>query len=254
MDKVKIKPKSIIGIDQSCEKGFYLFKPYWNTNIITRVEKLNIEDLSMEEAMFIFDVNTPPEAIKKAIAQKYDVDMSPLVAKENDEALEKIIASINKGDKKIDVEFQDVICNYPDIALAEPERVYVPTDSGYHPESCSWIIHEFDLPLETLRINSKVKGWNIGDIIENVEAQQKKTVVSMGGSSRDKDIDDDKDTREGISILEKTNKVKIWEYYGWYDINDDGVDEKCVITIAPDFDMVLRKIALPFYSGRYPFV
>jgi hypothetical protein len=254
MDKIRIKPKSVIGIDQACEKGFYLFKPYWNTNIITRVEKLNIDDLSMEEAMFIFDVNTPPEAIKQAIAQKYDVDMSPLVAKENDASLEKIIASINKGDKKIDVEFQDVICNYPDIALAEPERVYVPTDSGYHPESCSWIIHEFDLPLETLRINSKVKGWNIGDIIENVEAQQKKTVVSLGGSSRDKDIDDDKDSREGISILEKTNKVRVWEYYGWFDINDDGVDEKCVITIAPDFDKVLRKIALPFYSGKYPFV
>jgi len=254
MDVIKLKPKSVIAIDQACEKGFYLMKPYWETNIITRIEKLNINDLSVEEAMFIFDPNTPPEAIKQAIAQKYDVDMSPLVAKENGESLDKIIASLNKGDKKLDIEFQDVICNYPNAALCEPERVYVPTDSGYHPDSCTWIIHEFDLPLDTLRINSKVKGWKIGDIIERVEKNEKNKVNPRVGSGRDKDIDSDKDTREGIEILEKTNKVKIWEYYGWFDINDDGVDEKCVITLAPDYDMVLRKISLPFYSGKYPFV
>jgi len=246
MDKIKVKPKSVIGIDQACEKGFYLFKPYWKTDIITRIEKLSIDDLSMEEAMFIFDVNTPPEAIKQAIAQKYDVDMSPLVAKDNEASLDKIIVALQKGDKNIDVEFQDVICNYPDIALCEPERVYVPTDSGYHPDSCSWIIHEFDLPVETLRVNAKVKGWDIGDIADKAVELKSKQISINVGSSRDKDIDSDKDDREGIDVLEKTGKVRIWEYYGWYDINGDGADEKCVITLAPDFDKVIRKIALPF--------
>jgi len=254
MDKIKVKPKSVIGIDQACEKGFYLFKPYWKTDIITRIEKLSIDDLSMEEAMFIFDVNTPPEAIKQAIAQKYDVDMSPLVAKDNEASLDKIIVALQKGDKNIDVEFQDVICNYPDIALCEPERVYVPTDSGYHPDSCSWIIHEFDLPVETLRVNAKVKGWDIGDIADKAVELKSKQISINVGSSRDKDIDSDKDDREGIDVLEKTGKVRIWEYYGWYDINGDGADEKCVITLAPDFDKVIRKIALPFYSGKFPFV
>jgi len=254
MDIMKLKSKAVIGIDQALEKGFYVMKPYWNTNIITRVETLDINDLSVEEAMFIFDVNTPPEAIKQAIAQKYDVDMSPLVAKENQDSIEKIYNSISKGDKKIQVEFQDVICNYPDVALCEPERIYVPTDSGYHPESCSWIIHEFNLPIEQLEVNAKVKNWDIGDIAELAEEAKTKQVSTQVGSSRDREVDSDKDDREGISVLEKTGKVCIWEYYGWYDINNDGVNELCVITLAPDFDRVIRKIALPFYSGKKPFV
>lgn len=255
MDKIGIKPKSIIAIDQAIEKGFFVLKPFWNTNIISRVEKLSIDELNPDEALFLLDPMTPPEAIKQAIAKRYDVDMSPLVAKDNDESLDKIISALKSGKRKIDIEFQDVICNYPDISLCEPERVYVPTDSGYHPNSCNWIIHEFDLPLEQLKVNSKVKGWDIGDMIEKArKAQEKKVGAQDGTSSRDRNIDSDKDTREGIEVLERTGKVRIWEYYGWYDINNDGAEEKCVITLAPDFNKVIRKIALPFYSGKYPFV
>jgi hypothetical protein len=254
MDVIKIKPKLTIAVDQAIEKGFMIAKPYWNTNIITRVEKLNIFDLSVQEATVIFDPQLPPEQLRQMIAQKYDVDMSPLVAKENDVSLNKIIEALMSGEKNIDVEFQDVITNNPDVSLCEPERVYVPTDSGYHPDSCSWIIHEFMLPIETLEVNAKVKNWDIGDIAELAEEQKSKQVSTRPGSSRDRDIDSQKDIREGIDVLEKTGKVTIWEYYGWYDINGDGTDEKCVITIAPDFDRVIRKISLPFYSGKYPFV
>jgi hypothetical protein len=254
MDVIKLKNKLIIAIDQTLEKGFYIMKPYWNTNIITRVEKLNINDLSVEEATVVFDPQLPPEMLKQLIAKKYDVDMSPLVAKENGDKLDEIIKALNEGKKNIDVTFQDVICNYPDVALCEPERIFVPTDSGYHPESCTWIIHEFNLPIETLEVNGKYKNWDIGDIAELAEEQKSKAVTTQYGTSRDANIDGQKDSREGIDVLEKTGKVRIWEYYGWYDINDDGTDEKCVITIAPDFDKVIRKIALPFYSGKYPFV
>jgi len=254
MDVMNLKPKVVISIDQALEKGFHILKPYWKTDIITRIEKLSVDSLSMQEAMFIFDPNVPTEVLKKAIAQKYDVDMCPLVAKENDASLDNIISSIQSGKKQIDVEFQDVIYNFPDVALCEAERIYVPTDSGYHPQSCSWIIHEFNISLEQLRVNAKVKNWNIGDIADLAAELKSKQVTTQVGTSRDREIDSDKDIREGIEVLEKTGKVRIWEFYGWYDLNNDGVDEKCVITIAPDFDKVLRKIALPFYSGKYPFV
>jgi len=254
IDVMKLKNKFIISVDQTAEKGFYIMKPFWNTNIITRIEKLELAKLSEQETMMLFNPNITVAQLKQAVAAKYDVDMSELVMKENDASLDKIVEALHKGDKVIEVQFQDVICNYPDVALCEPERIYVPTDSGYHPESCSWIIHEFNMPIETLEVNGKYKNWDIGEIVELAELAKTKTVNTQSGTYRDKDIDDAKDTREGISVLEKTGKVRIWEYYGWYDINGDGADEKCVITIAPDFDKVIRKIALPFYSGKYPFV
>lgn len=63
------------------------------------------------------------------------------------------------------------------------------------------------------------------------------------------------DKKEGIDRLNGQNSaVKIWEWYGHYDIDGDGKKEKCVITSAPDFRKTMRKIELPFDSGKWPFV
>ncbi len=256
MDVIQVKPKAIIGIDQSIEKGFYVFKPYWKTDITTRIEEYSLEDLSTQEALALYSTQTTPDMIGQAIVQKFDIDMHPLVAKNNRTAIESAVKDIHAGKDKISITVEDVIDNNPDVALCPPERVYVATDSGYDPQTAEYIIHEFEMPLETVKLNGKIKGWDLGEIadIENI-AESFKDKGKLGtGTDTSKNIDVEKDLREGITRLDKNNKVTIWEYYGWFDINDDGTPEKCVITIAPDFDKVLRKITLPFYSGKYPFV
>lgn len=246
MDVMDLKPKSIIAIDQALEKGFYVLKPYWKTDIITRIEKISYDSLTEEEKNAISNPLLPPEAIKSAIVQKFDVDMNNMVKKENLDSVEAVYNALIAGEKEIEVKFQDVISNHPDIALCQPERVYVPTDSGYDPQSCRYIIHEFTMPLEQAKVNGEYKGWNLGEI--------SKIETKALNAQNDKNIDIDKDAREGITQLSETGKITIWEFYGWYDIDGDGKDEKCIITMSPDFDVVFRKIALPFYSGKFPFV
>lgn len=246
MDVIKVREKCIISVDRMLEKGFFLLKPYWKTTIIKRVESLDMNELSIEDALFIF--NAPDEQIKMAIVKKYDIDMSDLVAKENNIELEKVLDAIKSGDEEIDITVQDVTCNYPDIALCEPERVYVPTDSGYSPQDNSWIIHEFFMSMEDLKLNAEIKGWSIEGVSEIMNYADERD------NSRNKNIEITKDLREGISQLNRDGKVKVWEFYGLMDINNDGVPEQCVITMAPDFNKVMRKIANPFYSGKRPFV
>jgi hypothetical protein len=256
MDVMKLRNKAIVAIDQAIEKGFYLFKPYWKTDIMLRSETLNVEDLTVNEAMALFNPATTDDMVKQAIQQKYDVDMNPLIAKENQIELDNIVEALRAGKQNITVNFQDVLCDNPDVALCEPERIYVPTDTGYDPQGADWIVHEFYMPLETLKMNSKYKGWSIGDIVEIEESGKNppKESTTPLGTGRDKEIDAEKDAREGITQLNNTGKVTIWEFYGFYDINGDGNREKCVVTLAPDFNKVLRKITLPFYSGKFPFV
>lgn len=244
MDIVKLKSKAIIAIDQMLEKGFYLMKPYWKTQITTRIEEFDVGTLPLQEAVWLFDPERKPEELIPIIQKRFDVDMSDMVTKDNQEELTRISEELISGKEKIKAEFKDVICNYPDISLAEPERVYVPGDSGYSPQDCEWLIHEFFLPLETVKANGELKKWNLEDI-EDLETAL---------ATKDKDIDTLKETREGIEIHDRTGKVKIWECYCWHDINNDGENERCIITIAPDFDIVLRKITLPFYSGKIPLV
>jgi len=117
MDVMDTKNKAISAIDRALEKGFYLLKPFWNTDIITRIEEYSIDELSVEEAMQLYSPQTTPEMIAAAIQQKFDVDMSQKVAKENRAAIEGAVKDILKGDESITLKVLDVICDYPDFAL-----------------------------------------------------------------------------------------------------------------------------------------
>jgi hypothetical protein len=247
MDVMKLPAKAIIAIDQALEKGFYALKPHWKIEIITRIEKISLDDLSLEEAYWMFDIDRSPQEILQAIAQRLQVDSSEMVMQDNTKALEEATVKIMEGKDNISIELKDVICNYPDIALCDPERLYVPTTTGVDPQSATYIIHEFFEPVHSLKQNAEHKGWNLGNI---ADIESKKST-----DLNDKQTETTKDEREGIERLQSVGElVRIWECYGYYDINDDGVQEKCVITIAPDFDKLLRKITLPFYSGKFPFV
>ncbi len=256
MNVIKLKNKAIIGIDRALEKGFFLFKPYWDTQINTRIEEYSLKDLSMQEALSLFNSQTTDDDIAQAIASKFSIDLHPLVATHNKAAIAQAVKDINSGKDNIKITVQDVVCNYPAVALCEPEKTYVSSDAGYDPQSSEFIIHEFDLSLETVKVNGKIKGWDIGEIddMQNVALSRKSSPNNLNSATDQRSIDIEKDLREGITRLNSTGKVKIWEYYGYYDINNDGVNEKCVITCAPDFDKVFRKITLPFYSGKYPFI
>lgn len=251
MDVMKVKGKSIITVDQSLEKGFFVNKPYWRQEIIMRQESMSLDDLSIEEAMWIFAQERRPEEVKAAIVKKFDVDMHKVVQKENIAEVDRVYSELMSGKKEIDAKFQDLVYNFPDIALCEPERVYVPTDSGYNPQDASWVVHEFLMPIERFRANSEIRGWDgeaYNEIIDALDDYKKK------GERFDKNIDVTKDTREGITKLDDTGKITIWEFYGYHDINGDGEEESAVITIAPDFNKVIRKISNPFFSGKKPFV
>jgi hypothetical protein len=246
MDIIKLQKRAVIAIDQELEKGFYLFKPYMRTEIIKRVEDFNLKDLSVQEAKFLYSTETSPEQIKQAITEKLEIDLSDKVAEENNTEIDRIIQEILSGKDKIKINLQDVIYDFPDVALADPERVYVPTDSPIDPQSCQFIVHEFFLPLHQVKANAELKGWSKLSIDD---------IEDLKDVDVDSGTDVDKNLREGIErINNPSNLVMIWEFYGWYDINNDGVDEKVVITLAPDFNKVLRKITLPFDNGKFPFV
>ena len=254
MDVMDVKPKSIIGIDRSLEKGFYLFKPHWRTDIIKRIEEYSIDELSIQEAQQLYSPQTTPEMISKALVEKFDIDLNKKVAQENRAAVEKAVADIEAGKTSIKMDILDVTYDYPDVALCEPERTYVDAEAGYDPQSAECIVHEFELDYHQVKVNGDTRGWDIAEIEDLDATYQRYTGDKSKTEENRKQLDTEKDLREGIDRLNKSSKIKIWEAYGWFKLKENGELIKSVITIAPDFNKILRKISLPFYSGKYPFV
>lgn len=246
MNIIKFKEKAVIGIDQAIEKGFYLFKPHWRVDIIDRMEEYSIDDLSMGEVLKLYDVNTNEDMIGLAIAEKFDVDEDDLVADHNYKEIKKAIAEILQGKEKIKLQIKDVIYNYPDISLCNPEYVYVPSDSPHSPQECRMICQEFYIPYDTVKRNVEIKSWS-QDAVDSIDIVKNLSMDNLTEIS--------KETREGVDRLNNPSQlVKIWEVYTYHDLNGDGFDEKCLFTFAPDFRVTLRKITLPTNSGKFPFV
>ena len=255
MNVINITNKTIIAIDQELEKGFYLLKPYWRLEITNRIEELSLDDISVEEASMLYNLDTPIDAIKQDIAQRLEVDMSDWVAEDNQKEVDRVVEEILKGKEKVEFRLKDVLYNAPDVSLVSPERCFVPSDSPLNPQECEFVCHEFFMPWFKVKINAEEKSWN-KDSVEAIEYWKGRDKDKVKDASRDEtDVERIKSLREGIDrINSASEQVRIWEWYGWYDINDDGVPEKCVITTAPDFGVTLRKITLPFSNGKFPFV
>lgn len=244
MNVMKIGNKALIGVDQTFEKGMYFFKPYWRTDATTRLETLKATDFSIEEIMMIVDPDVPDEMKHDALVEVLEADMSDRVRGDNEEAIDKVLEKIQAGETEIDVTLWDEIYDAPDVGLVSPEFLFVPTNSPFDVNDCEFLCHEYYLPLRRVKAN-KDKGWDIDGVEE----------FAQYGSYDDRSLTEMlKDRREGIERLKKCGDVKIHEVYCWYDLNGDGYPEKCIFTIAADFKKILRKITVPFKSGKFPFV
>lgn len=246
MDVIKLKNKGVIAIDQALESGFFLLKPYWKVEITKRQEKFDLDDVSIEEAMYLFDGKTTQDMVTQWVFSKYDIDNNSMVIEDNEKSAVDVSTRIMKGETDFDFYVQDVLYNAPDVGLIAPEKCYVPSDSGYNPQDCQCIINEFYMPYHELEMNAEYKGWN-KDGIDDIGGYKNYDVRTLK--------DQQKDLAEGITRLnENSGMVRVWEYYGWYDLNNDGIAEKVCITCAPDFSKILRKIGLPFNNGKFPIV
>jgi hypothetical protein len=244
LDVMGFREKGAILIDQALEKGMFLAKPHWCLKIEEREETFNIDELQPEEVQALYTM--PTDAIIPLAAQKLDVDLNENVADFNIGALQKAIDKLKTGEKKVTFTVKDIIYNAPDVAMVSPDRCYVPSYAGYDPQGLEWIVHEYLMPLDAVERNAKYKGWSINGL-------EKIKDTLRSASSDDKQIDLTKDTREGISVYDRSGLVKIREFYGYEDIGS-GKKEKVCITYAPDFKTEFRKIKWTPYSGKFPFV
>jgi hypothetical protein len=240
------KEKAILIVDQTLERGFFLAKPYWRYEANFREEEFRVEDISIEEAFFLFDGNTGVDEVVQFLVEKYSVDMKQKVREDNLAALEKAAVDILSAKMVVKFRVEDILYDAPDIALVEPEKVYVPSVSGISPQSAQWICHEYELSFDELNRCAEYKGWDI-DGVKEIQSYVDYDVRALSGQQLD--------LREGIDRLNSPNSmVRIWEFYGWMDLNGDGKKEKVCVTSAPDFHKVMRKVGLPFDNGKWPFV
>jgi len=246
--KMNILEKLIVVTDQMLQHGIGIIKVVWRMEENQYVEKINIKDLSPQEVTMIFDPNIPDEQLVQYAIQRFKVDTSETVLADNMESITKAIQDLRAGKTSIEVKLKDELYNAPEIIACDPTYVYVPADAGIDIQKLAWIGHEYFERYDCLKYKAEYG---------TIDKEALKDVDMYAGMDLqdERNVNFTKDLREGIDRINNPSKlVRVIDLYCHYDLDNDGVNEKCHFLLAPDFTTILKKQRLENDSQKFPFV
>jgi len=125
--------------------------------------------------------------------------------------------------------------NQPTAKVCRNEDIYIDPTCQDNIDSADFIIHRYETNLSTLRADGRYK--NLDKV--------------AGQSSEDMDYDSEDDTDFKFTD-EPRKKLVIYEYWGNYDMNGDGIAEP--IVCAWINDIIVRLSTSPYPDGKPPFI
>jgi hypothetical protein len=130
-----------------------------------------------------------------------------------------------------------VLVNKPDATICRIEDCYLDPTAEGDPQKARFFIHRYESDLSTLRKAGKYKNL-------------KKLAMDVAGVSEyDSDFDPTDDT-EFTFEDQPRKKIVVYEYWGYYDMNGDGIAEPIVCTWVGD--IIIQLESNPFPDQEIP--
>ena len=132
----------------------------------------------------------------------------------------------------------NVIMNKPDATICRIEDCYLDPTAEGDPDKARFMIHRYETDLSTLRKAGKYK--NLDKLARN-----------LAGSDSDADFDPTDDT-EFTFQDQPRKKFVLYEYWGFFDMDNDGIAEPIVCSWAND--IIIQLESNPYPDQALPFL
>lgn len=129
-----------------------------------------------------------------------------------------------------------VIRNQPTAKVCRNEDLYIDPTCQDNMDNCQFVIHRYESDLSTLRSDGRYKNL---DKIAKME------------SGEDYDYDPEDNTEFKFADNPR-KKLVVYEYWGNYDVNEDGIAEPIVCAWVNN--VIIRLQSNPYPDGKPPFV
>ena len=233
--KVKFFDDYCVGVDKGLEQGAVVFKINWNYTTRNYQEELDLEDLNDETINALNDPRVTNDMLFKIIQEEVGIDVD---FEENIEEIQKAIDKFREGDTKIKLNLIEVEDNQPEVTACDIRNsLIVPIDTT-DIQDARFIDQPFYRTTNQIKVAMQDEKY--------IEYSDER-INSWGNSSDNK--------RKSSSSSEQDEVIELHETCCWYDINGDGIKEKCIATY-PDTSPgeVLRFIEVPYDHGYFPYV
>jgi len=266
-----ISEQFALGADKMCEKGYFIAKTVWSTVYRRRSRMLDIDALIQQFAaqrqngrlaqpqQQITRDQITDEQITQQLVLSFRLSANDAVDKRE---IDRFLKAFRAGKNPIEIKFFETHYNAPMVIARDPKVITTPPDTN-NLASSRWIDDQSSASSNDLRLaanSGKYDSIAVEEYLAFVRETQKKEQGVQQPQSTQAQATDVIDTlkrqREGIMDVTIQEDIHIIHETGFYfDINDDMIEEKCIITYPEDRpDLVFRFIQLPYDHGEWPWV
>ena len=243
--QVKFFNPYCLGIDYMLHNGYSLFKTGWRFELRSYYKTLDLADLPQNvlEALYMPEVDDA--TLFHIISEEMRVD---LTLQENVDEIERVVKEFREGKTKFEMEFVEKAINRAEVIALNPrDDVMFPVNTTDIQEA-AFIDHRFTKSRNQVKLAMKQGKYKTYD---DYELDSWKSKSQYGSSSESV-----KARRDGVTLDRKQDDdILLHEVSTWYDINNDGIDERVIVTY-PDSNpsIILRFIENPYDHGMFPYV
>lgn len=238
--QVKFFEPYCLGIDKVLEQGAVVFKVVWKFSTNAYTEYLELDDMDQTVLQAIYDPRVDDNMLAQVIIEELGVDTS---FTENIKEVEKVVAKFREGETKFALNLLEVKENRPQVIPRNlKDDIVIPVDTLV-----------FEDNIDNARfIDDKIWITKNDLKIAMRDGKYAEFEDSEIDAWSDKSVYDNKYIR--VNSAKMDGVVLIHETCVWYDINEDGIDERCICT-WPDAspESVLRFIELPYDHNQWPY-
>lgn len=233
--KVDYFESYVNGIDYMLIQGAVIFKVAWDYSTRTYYKEIDLKELPEEVLKALYDPRMDDAYLYKIMVEEFKIDDE---FDENVAEVQRVFKEFKSGE------------SYFELRLVETYK------DNASMTACS-IRDDIIFPVDTCDLNDAL-------FIDYIFTRSKNELrIGMKDGRYHKYSDDDLDSWTNAIPMNKRlpsakkNDEVIWlhETCVWYDIDGDGIEERCIAT-WPDGDptQILRFIELPYDHGMWPYV
>lgn len=213
--------------------GQTVFRTIWKFESRTYTINLDITEFPDDVQETLYDPRTSDEMLAKIIEEENRIDME---YEENVIEVAKAVEKFREGKVDIELTLMETSKDYPEVtALSPKDDLVIPTDTKNIQDARFIDYKNLWMTKNDLKIAMRD---------EKYEKYSDSDIDSWAGKNSSKE--GSKDVSDDMILLHET--------CCYYDVNNDGIDEKCIVT-WPDASptSILRFIENPYDHGLWPY-
>ncbi len=230
----------VLGIDHMLEQGATIFKVSWKYSTRNYTKIIDIGEFPSNVISALYSVEVTDKILTQIMIEELMIDTS---FTENVEEINKAVGKFREGETVFELNLVEQKDNQPELTAVNIREDLILPINCMDIHEAAFIDYKFPTCKNDIKISMRDGRY------EEFPDNQINSWVSGTPLSKT-----NRYPRTSPITQQNTDEIILHEVCCWYDVNDDGILEKCIVTY-PDTDptAILRFIELPYDHGQWPY-